>query len=275
MTGSPLRIERKSAQYWRATFDNPPLNLLDREVLLALRDLLDTLEADDTVQVVVFDSADEDYFISHFDVVRAGEMPTEPGPTGLPPWPDIVARLARAPFVSVAAIRGRARGVGSEFALACDLRFASREHAVLGQPEVGAALIPGGGALETLPRLTGRARALEIVLASDDFDADTAERYGWINRAVPDADFDAFIDTVASRIAQFDRDALTTAKKIINQRSEPASGQDIAESTAEFYRLASSPTGRARLSHLLNRGMQQRGDFELTFGAELGKPGPS
>src|ERR1700754_191462 len=101
VTESPLRIERKSGQYWRAPFDHPPLNHFDREVLLALRELLDTLEAEDTAQVVVFDSADEDYFISHFDVVRAGEMPTEPGPTGLPPWPDIVVRLARAPFGSV------------------------------------------------------------------------------------------------------------------------------------------------------------------------------
>ena len=185
---------------------------------------------------MVFNSADEDYFISHFDVVRAAEMPG-PGPTGLPAWTDIVVRLTRAPFVSIAAIRGRTRGVGSEFVLACDLRFASRERAILGQPEVGAALIPGGGALEALPRLVGRSRALEIVLAADDFDAGTAERYGWINRAVADIDLYDVVDTIATRIAGFDRDALSTAKRIINQRAEPVSGEDINESAREFRRL--------------------------------------
>jgi enoyl-CoA hydratase/carnithine racemase len=274
MIGTPLQIERKSAEYWTVTFDNPPLNLLDPEVVLALRDLLTTLEADEAVKVVVFNSADEDYFISHFDVVRAAEMPG-PGPTGLPAWIDIVVRLARAPFVSIAAIRGRTRGVGSEFVLACDLRFASRERAILGQPEVGAALVPGGGALEALPRLVGRSRALEIVLAADDFDAVTAERYGWINRAVADVDLYDVVDTIASRIAGFDRDALSTAKRIINQRAEPVSGEHINESFREFERLAVSPAGRARVADLLARGMQQRSEFELNFGTELARTHPA
>ncbi|GAA1213689.1 enoyl-CoA hydratase/isomerase family protein [Pseudonocardia alaniniphila] len=274
MNETPLQIERKSAEYWTVTFDNPPLNLLDPEVVLALRDLLATLETDEAVKVVVFNSADEDYFISHFDVVRAAEMPG-PGPTGLPAWTDIVVRLDRAPFVSIAAIRGRARGVGSEFVLACDLRFASRERAILGQPEVGAALVPGGGALEALPRLVGRSRALEIVLAADDFDAVTAERYGWINRAVADADLYDVVDTIATRIAGFDRDALSTAKRIITQRADPVSAEDINESAREFRRLAVSPAGRARVAHLLARGMQQRSEFELNFGTELARPDAS
>ena len=274
MNETPLQIERKSPEYWTVTFDNPPLNLLDPEVVLALRDLLAALEADEAVKVVVFNSADEDYFISHFDVVRAAEMPG-PGPTGLPAWVDIVVRLTRAPFVSIAAIRGRTRGVGSEFVLACDLRFASRERAILGQPEVGAALVPGGGALEALPRLVGRSRAMEIVLAADDFDAGTAERYGWINRAVADVDLYDVVDTIATRIAGFDRDALSTAKRIINQRAEPVSGEEINESAGEFRRLATSPTGRARVADLLARGMQQRSEFELNFGTELGRTHPA
>ena len=186
------------------TFDNPPLNLIDPETIIALRELMDTLEADPAVKVVVFDSADEEYFIAHFDVARGGELPG-PGPTGLPAWPDLATRLTRAPFVTIAEIRGRARGVGSEFALACDLRFASRGKAVFGQPEVGTGLVPGGGSIEVLSALAGRSRTLEIILGSEDFDADTAERYGWINRALPDAELPEFVDRLARRIASFEQ----------------------------------------------------------------------
>ncbi|MFR9749857.1 enoyl-CoA hydratase/isomerase family protein [Nocardia sp. 004] len=271
MTTSPIKVHRHSDAYWRATFDNPPLNLLDPEFMTALRELLTDLEDDDKVQVIVFDSADEEYFLAHYDAVRAAEMPVDPGPTGLPPWPDIVVRLARAPFVSIVALRGRARGVGSEFALACDLRFASMEKAVLGQPEVGSGVVPGGGAMETLPALVGRSRALEIILGSEDFDAVTAERYGWVNRAVPDAELDVFVDRIASRIARFDRSALVTAKEIVNRRATRTSGEDIVESGQALRAAAASPGGMARLTELLARGMQQRGAFERDFGAELGR----
>ncbi len=203
---SPLAVSKRSDSYWRATFDNPPLNLIDPETIIALRELMDTLEADPAVKVVVFDSADEEYFIAHFDVARGGELPG-PGPTGLPAWPDLATRLTCAPFVTIAEIRGRARGVGSEFALACDLRFASRGKAVFGQPEVGTGLVPGGGSIEVLSALAGRSRTLEIILGSEDFDADTAERYGWINRARPDAELPEFVDRLARRIASFEQPA--------------------------------------------------------------------
>jgi len=172
---SPLAVSKRSDSYWRATFDNPPLNLIDPETVIALRELMDTLEADPAAKVVVFDSADEEYFIAHFDVARSAELPRDPGPTGLPAWPDLATRLTRAPFVTIAEIRGRARGLGSEFALACDLRFASREKALFGQPEVGLGLVPGGGSIEVLSALVGRSRPLEITLSSEDFDADTAQ----------------------------------------------------------------------------------------------------
>jgi enoyl-CoA hydratase/carnithine racemase len=135
--------------------------------------------------VVVFDSADPDFFIAHFDIARAADTPNEPGPTGYSPWIDFTVRLARAPVISIAAVRGRARGVGSEFALACDLRFASLEKAIFAQPEVGSGLIPGGGGIERLPLVMGRARALEVIAGSSDFDAATAERYGWISDKAP------------------------------------------------------------------------------------------
>ncbi|MFE9259189.1 enoyl-CoA hydratase/isomerase family protein [Streptomyces sp. NPDC006879] len=270
MPTSPVRVHHHSAAHWQVTFDNPPLNLIDPEVMAGLRDVLTRLENDRGVKVVVFDSADDEFFLAHYDAVRAAEMPTDAGPTGLPPWPDIVVRLARAPFVSIACLRGRARGAGSEFALACDLRFASMEKAVLGQPEVGSGVVPGGGAMEILPALVGRSRALEIVLGSEDFDATTAERYGWVNRALPDAELDTFVDGFASRIARFDQNALSTAKDIINRRSAfPL--EDIVESGQALRTAAASPNGRARLTELLARGMQQRGPFEFDFGAELGR----
>src|SRR5437762_471499 len=205
---SPVIVQQRSAGYWRVTFDNPPINLFDPEMMSGLQALVDRLESDDEVKVVVFDSADPDFFIAHYDLVRAAEASTEPGPTGQPPWIDLATRLERAPFVTVASIRGRARGMGSEFVLALDIRFASREKAILSQPEIGAGIIPGGGGLERLPLLTGRARALEIAVGAEDFDADTAERYGWINRAVPDAELDQFVERFATRVASFDRQAI-------------------------------------------------------------------
>ena len=150
------------------------------------------LEADPSVKVVVFQSANPDFFIAHLDVAKAAERPEA---LGL--WRDFVLRLSSTPVVSIAKIRGRARGIGNEFVLACDMRFASRQNALFGNPEVGVGLVPGGGALEWLPRLVGRSRALEIVLSGDDFDADIAERYGWVNRTLDDGDLDSFVDTLA------------------------------------------------------------------------------
>jgi enoyl-CoA hydratase/carnithine racemase len=268
-SSSPLAVSKRSDSYWRATFDNPPLNLFDPETILALRELMDALEADPAVKVVVFDSADAEFFIAHFDVARGGELPG-PGPTGLPAWADLATRLTRAPFVTIAEIRGRARGVGSEFALACDLRFASRERAVLGHPEVGLGLVPGGGSIEALPGLAGRSRAMEIILGSEDFDADTAQRYGWINRALPDAELAAFVDRLARRIASFEQAALVAAKAQINKRAGVPSGEDLAEAAAVFRESGTWPGTQRRVREALAQGLQQRGDFELNQGARLG-----
>ena len=168
------------------------------------------------MQVVVFDSANPDFYMAHIDLVRRGQVSQESGPTGLPPWPDILTRLEHAPYITVGSVRARARGVGSEFLLALDVRFASREKAIFCQPEIGFGFFPGGGGLERLPLVTGRSRAMEIILGGKDFDADPAERYGWINRAVPDAELDAFTDRFATRVASFDRFATATANQILN-----------------------------------------------------------
>jgi enoyl-CoA hydratase/carnithine racemase len=270
MQHSPqLRVVRESKSYWSVTFHNPPLNLLDPDTIKELNQLVQRMSEDESLNVVVFKSADPEFFIAHYDLSRAGETPTAPTSNGLPPWIDFTTRLGRAPVVSIALIRGRARGVGSEFALACDLRFASMEKAIFGQPEVAVGVIPGGGALERLPRLVGRARALEIILGSDDFDAATAERYGWINRALPDAELDAFVNNLAHRIASFDHQALAETKRLINRRDLPEPADLIASQQA-FMSSIGWDGARARVETLIKRGLGQRNDFEMKLGHHVG-----
>jgi enoyl-CoA hydratase/carnithine racemase len=167
---------------------------------LALLHLVEQLKVDKDVKVVAFDSADPDYYIALFDLVKGFDLLPN-GQTLFNVWPGFVVRFARLPVLTVVMIRGRARGIGSEFLQACDIRFASRELAILGQPEVGAGLVPGGGCLEWLHRHVGRSRALEIVLGSEDFDLTTAELYGWVKRAISDDKLDAYVDGFCSRVA--------------------------------------------------------------------------
>lgn len=265
-----LYINKHSAAYWQITIDNPPLNLFDQEMCDELRKLIDDLEKDEKVKVVVFDSADPDYFISHLDVLKAPEMILSPGPTGLSVWPDFAVRIEKAPFITVGLLRGRARGVGSEFLQALDVRFASKEKAILSQIELGTGLIPGGGGLERLPLLIGRARAIEVILSADDYDADTAEKYGWINRSIPDAALDEFVDRFAKRIAGFNKKAIATAKKIINERTHMAKVADLASTQNQFFELLASPEAQERLSFLLKNGLQQRSELENKLGYNLG-----
>jgi len=175
-----------------------------------LEEIVSSLESDDRVKAVVFDSAVDGFFLTHYDfVVKPEESAKFPaGKTGLQALPDMLARLSRAPVVSISSIRGRATGVGSELALASDMRFASREKAVLSQWEVGAALVPGGGPMARLPRLMGRGRALEVLLGADDVHGDLAELYGYVNRSMPDDQLDAFVDALARRISSFDKQAI-------------------------------------------------------------------
>jgi len=162
----PALTVTRSATRWNVTFANPPENRVDPEMILELQALVDELDHDTEVTVVVFASDDADHFLGPYDMSRAADTPDTPGPTGLPPWLDLTARLSRLPVVSIARIRGTSRGVGQEFALACDLRFASLERTAIDQPEVRHRLVPGGGAIARLPALAGRARALELILGS-------------------------------------------------------------------------------------------------------------
>ena len=221
------------------------------------------LEADPSVKVVVFQSANPDFFVAHLDVAKAAEQPEV---LGL--WREFVLRLSSAPVVSIARIRGRTRGIGNEFVLACDMRFASRKSALFGNPEVGVGLVPGGGALEWLPRLVGRSRALEIVLSGDDFDADIAERYGWVNRTLDDDDLDSFVDALVRRLASFDREALGAAKAQINRFGTPTAAE-LQSSNDMFFPTLAWPSAQARRAKIRGIGYGVPSDFELNFGRYL------
>ncbi len=263
-----LKLDRILPSAWHVTFDNPPLNLLDPDTIDELEELMATIEADEELKVILFESANPDYFIAHYDVSRAAETPREKRASGLPAWGDFTVRLAASPVLSIASVRGRARGVGSEFLLACDLCFASLERAIFCQPEVGVGLVPGGGAVERLPLRMGRARALEVLLGSDDFDAVTAERYGWVNRAIPDRDLDRFVGTFVRRIASFDRQALAAVKGLVNRNSLPQK-DDLLTSSDLFMQSLGWDGARQRVAPLIERGLSKPGDFEARLGCDL------
>ena len=274
MTSARIVVTRRSPAYWRVTFNHPPLNIYGPESSLELGRVIADLEADDAVKVVVFDSAVEGFFLTHYDfdapVEQTSQLPV--GETGLQYLPDLLARLTRAPVVSIAAIRGRATGVGSELALASDMRFASREKALLSQWEVGAGLVPGGGPIARLSRLIGRGRALEVLLGADDVDGDLAERYGYVNRALPDAELDDFVDALATRIATFDKQALAETKRLANVSTLPADAE-IAPEWEAFVAALGRPAGQKRLQMLIERGLQQPGGVENRLGYHVGQLG--
>ncbi len=257
---TPMRVIEETPGYWRAIFDYPPFNVVDADVFQALQDLLVRIETTESLRVVVFESALPDFYLSHMSAI---------GPTGLPVLMDTFVRLTKAPVISLARIRGCVRGVSSEFVLACDMRFASRENTKLGHPELGVGLHPGGGGTERLPHLVGRGRALEIVLSANDFDGDTAERYGYVNRSLPDAELDGFVDTLARRIASFDRRALVAAKHLVNEVSLPPSDRLLAAFTS-FGTALGWPEAQSRIRTVLERGLQREADFERNWPESLG-----
>jgi enoyl-CoA hydratase/carnithine racemase len=260
--------------YWRVTFDHPPLNIFGPETIPQLNDIITMLETDEHVKVVVFDSAVDGFFLTHYDFLSPLEKSTSlpPGPTGLQPLPDMLVRLSRAPVVSIVSIRGRATGVGSELSLASDMRFASREKAILSQWEVGAGLVPGGGPMARLPRLIGRGRALEVLLGADDIRGDLAELYGYVNRSLPDAELDAFVDALAMRIASFDKQAIAETKRLVNEASLP-SDTEIAPEWDAFLASVARPASRDRIKALMERGFHRPGDVENRLGYYVGQMG--
>ena len=266
-----IRVARRSPAYWRVTIDNPPINVMGPEMVREFQEVIDALEADEQVRVVVFDSAVDDYFLNHSDFLAKLDDLTAlpPGPTGLPPWPDFLVRLTRLPVASIALIRGRATGNGSEITLACDMSFASREKAIISQWEVGVGMVPGGGPMARLPELIGRNRALEVLLSSEDIRADQAEAYGYVNRALPDADLDAFVEALATRISGFDKWAIANTKRLVNTSLPP----DVELGAGWDACLASlgRPASQARIKALIERGFHKPGDVENRLGYHVGQ----
>src|SRR5713101_2167106 len=267
---APMRVVEETPAYWRVVFDYPPFNIVDADVFQALQDLLVRMDSTETLRVVVFESAIPDFYLSHFDLTgRLGNVMSAIGPTGLPILMDTFVRLTKSPVVSLARIRGCVRGVSSEFVLACDMRFASRENTKIGHPELGVGLHPGGGGTERLPPLVGRGRALEIVLGSNDFDGETAERYGYVNRALPDNELDGFVDALARRIASFDRRPIAAAKNLINHVSLPSADR-LLDSLTSFTTALTWPEAQQRFEALFKRGWNQPGDMENRYSELLG-----
>jgi enoyl-CoA hydratase/carnithine racemase len=278
-TKQEIKLTRVTPEYWRVTFHNPPYNIYGPETMPQLNEVVTAIESDPklvVVVVVVFDSDVPDFFLTHYDFVPpltdTTSLPN--GPTGLPPLPDMLVRLSKAPVVSIVSIRGRATGVGSELALASDMRFASREKAILSQWEIGAALVPGGGPMARLPRLIGRGRALEVLLTGNDINGELAERYGYVNRALPDAELDTFVDTMARRIARFDKQSITDIKRLVDASSLPPN-EAIAAEWDGFIGSVKRPAAQARIKQLMELGLQKKADVEKRlahYTGTLGEP---
>ena len=274
MSDKRVFLTKHSPAYWRVTLNNPPVNIFGPKTIPQLNEVITAIETDKELKVVVFDSAIDGFFMTHYDFLAKIEETTSlpPGPTGLQPLPDMLVRLSRAPVVSIASIRGRATGVGSELALACDMRFASREKAILSHFEVGAGIVPGGGPMARLPRLMGRGRALEVFLGADDISGDLAERYGYVNRSFPDAELDAFVDSLANRIASFDKQAISETKRFVDVASLPPD-YEIAPEWDVCLASIMRPAAQKRIAMLLERGFHKAGDVETRLGYHVGQLG--
>ena len=270
-TRTQIHLTRRSPAYWRVTFDNPPLNVMGPQMVREFQALIAAIEVDEHVRVVVFDSAVGGVFLNHSDFMARLEDLTSmpPGVTGLAPWPDFLVRLTRAPVASIALIRGRATGNGSEITLACDMAFASKEKAILSQWEVGVGMVAGGGPMARLPQLIGRNRAMEVLLSSDDIRGEQAEAYGYVNRALPDAELDAYVDALATRISRFDKWAIGQTKRLVNTSLPPdvELGAGWEACIASLGRRAAQEGIKALTAH----GFQAPGDVENRLGFHLGE----
>src|SRR5437773_5170035 len=256
-------LTRRSPAYCRVTFNHPHLNIFGPETIPQLNEIITALETDADVKVVVFDSAVAGFFMTHYDFLARPEDTTSlpPGASGLGPFDDLLVRLSRAPVVSIASIRGRATGNGSELALACDMRFASREKAILSHFEVGAGVVPGGGPMARLPRLMGRGRALEVLLGADDIPGDLAELYGYVNRSLPDSELDAFVESLADRISTFDKQAIAETKHMVDIASLPPDSEMAAGWDACIASMQ-RPPAQEKIKRLLELGLQKNADVE-------------
>jgi enoyl-CoA hydratase/carnithine racemase len=272
MSSAPTRLETLTVctegPVLFADLAAPPMNLLGPDLVGDLVSLIERAEADDALRVAVFRSADPEYFISHVDVTRIGEYRDAAARlTGEPSLAMLFRHLSASRLITIAQVEGRVRGAGSEFVLACDMRFAARESAIFGQPEVGFGLIPGGGAMQHLSRLMGRGRALEVVLSGEDYDAELAERYGWINRALPADELGGFVSSLAHRIAGFPPAALAAIKDRVDAITL-APADAFRRDSDLFLERAAEPAAQSRIAAAMQRGFQTR-DGELALARML------
>lgn len=265
-----FRLDRRSPSYCRITFDHPPINTITATTVAELAELVGLIEQDPDLNVVVFDSANPDFYLAHYDTEHdpSRTLALGVGPTGMHAWLDLLVRLSRASVVTIASIRGRVRGAGSEFILACDLRFASRENSLLGQFEVATGVVPGGGPMARLARLVGRGRALEILLVADDLEGPRAEQYGYVNRVIADDQLDDEVEAIASRVAHFDRDALGRTKSYVDQVTLPPDSE-FPPALADFFELLGRPAQQAQFARLEALGLNVDSDLERSLGRRV------
>ena len=259
------------------TIDNGPINLLDMTLIGDLDRAGRELEADPKAKVVVLQSANPEFFIAHADINVIQQLPATPPPRTekLGAFHAMVDRFRTMPKATIAKIEGYCRGGGSELVLACDMRFAALGKAVLGQPEVGVGIIPGGGGSTRLPRLVGRGRALEIILGCGDFRADVAERYGYVNRALPAEEITYFVTSLAYRIASFPAETIALAKQAVGM-ADTGVEDDLVREEEMFLRSAHLGAARRRMAAGLAAGMQtaalERCCFDHVWGAFPAEP---
>lgn len=258
---STISVEVVSPEIRKVKFANPPLNLIVPETLSSLNEVVKTLSKDENVKVVVFTSDVAGFFFNHFDMNEFPNFLSQVGANSKPLWVELISNLSNAPFITIATINGRTQGGGDELALAFDLRYASKEKAIFGQPEVGVGLFPGGGATYHLTRLVGRDRALEVLLSADDYSAETAEKFGWVTRAMPEAQLDGFVNKIASRLATFDKTALITTKRQITAITSPTEAE-LTSSFGEFTKSLAWPGLQQRMP-LFGKVIQEMGPLKV------------
>jgi enoyl-CoA hydratase/carnithine racemase len=266
-----FHVREVSTSYWRVTFDNGPVNLLDPDTIEQLAALIGRIEQTPELTVVVFRSDKPGYFMAHWDFLSDNTrvVGMHPGPTGLHPYVDNFVRLSKIPVATISEIRGRTRGAGSEFVLATDMRFAS-EQAVLGQFEVGVGAVPGGGPMARLGRLVGRGRAMEILLGGDDIPAALAAEYGYVNRLIPEAEIEDAVDAFARRIASFDKVAVARIKELLDVATLPAD-EEFGPALAAYFATAGRPENRPFVELLFENRLQQPNGIETDLGAAIGR----
>jgi enoyl-CoA hydratase/carnithine racemase len=260
-----VRLHEISPGCFVAVLDNPPFNLVDSQVFAGLQSVKSFAEnSANDVRVLVFQSANPEFFLSHVDLLMISDQAGSAEPMEiLHSWPDFSHWLSSSPVVTIVILRGRAWGFGCEFAASADMRFASKENTRLSLLEVGFGALPGGGGLEWSQLLAGRARAMEFVLSSDDFDADTAELYGLVNRSIPDAELDAYVHSLARRIASFNPAAVAMAKSYLTKRQPIPLPADLADSSAAAGDLQSTDAGKAVFARLISKA------GGIPFGSEV------